>query len=74
MLFMTLKHGRVLVPGVGSRVFKQTHFLCYILYIDQWGFHFIEFQNIVKSVLDLDVLGRHVCCSSVDNSTTSSTH
>jgi hypothetical protein len=22
-----------------TRTFKQSHFLCYILYIDQWGFH-----------------------------------
>ncbi len=49
-------------------------FLCYILYIEQWGFRYIKFQNIVKSTLDLDALGRHVHCSSVDNSTTSSIH
>jgi hypothetical protein len=49
-------------------------FLFYILYNEQWGFRCIKFQNIVNSVLDFDSLERHVCCSSVDISTTSSTH
>jgi hypothetical protein len=40
-----------------THVFKQTHVLCYILYIEQWWIHYIKFQNIVKSVLDLDTLG-----------------
>jgi hypothetical protein len=48
--------------------------LCYVLYIKQWEFRFIKFQSIAKSSLDLDVLDWHVRCSSVDNSTTSSTH
>ncbi len=58
-------HG-VLLPVVNESsgsVFSGRHvslnspiFLCYILYIEQWGFHFIKFQTIVKSALDLDVL------------------
>ena len=57
-----------------TRVSEQPFFLCYILYIEQWEFRCIKFQSIAKSALDLDALGRHVRCSSVDNSTTSSTH
>jgi hypothetical protein len=55
-----------------TRVSEQFFFMLYILY---WalGFCWIKFQSITKSALDLDALGGHVRCSSVDNSTTSST-
>ncbi len=58
-----------------TRVSEQP-FLCDILYIEQWEFHYIKFQSIVKSTLDLDALDRHFQWVEevVDNSTTSSTH
>ena len=31
-----------------TRAFKQTHFLCYILYIGQWRFHCCMLQVIAK--------------------------
>ena len=31
-----------------TRGFKQTHFFCYILYIEQWGFHCIMCQTITN--------------------------
>ena len=38
------------VSSVGFRwttsAFEQPHFLCCILYIDQWGFHYFMFQTI----------------------------
>jgi hypothetical protein len=43
-----------------THTFKQPHFLCYILYIEQWRYSWCMFQTIEKSVLDLDALGRHV--------------
>jgi hypothetical protein len=58
----------------GRRESPNSLFYLYILYIEQWEFRCIKFQSIAKSALDLDALGRHVRCSSVDNSTTSSTH
>jgi hypothetical protein len=33
-------------------VFKQTHFLYYILYIDQWGVHRIMIRTIGNDVPD----------------------
>jgi hypothetical protein len=35
-----------------TRVFKQVHFLCYILYREQWGFRYIILQTIVNGVPD----------------------
>ena len=49
--------------------FKQTHFLCYILYIEQWGFHNSMCQTIVNGPPILDALG-NMHCSSWDSSTT----
>ena len=40
-----------------TRTFKQPHFLCYILYIEQWRFRCCMLQAIAKSAL-LDDLGR----------------
>ena len=40
-----------------TRAFKQPHFLCYILYIEQRRFHCCMLQAIAKSALDLDALG-----------------
>ena len=31
-----------------TRVFKQSHFLCCILYIEEWGFLCTMFQTIVN--------------------------
>ena len=33
-----------------TRVFKHPHFLCYILYIEQWGFHCNMLQTIGNGV------------------------
>ncbi len=60
--------------GISKENLRTALFLLYILYIEQWEFRCIKFQTITKSSLHLDVLDRHVRCSSVDNSTTSSTH
>jgi hypothetical protein len=49
-------------------------FLCYILYVEQWGFRCSMRQTIAKVSPVLDALGRHVRCSGFDNLTTSSTH
>jgi hypothetical protein len=54
--------------------FKQTHFLCYILYSEKWRFRYCMFQVISQSVLDLDDLDRRMCCSGFDNPSTCSTH
>jgi hypothetical protein len=65
--------GQVLLSRFHSttRAFKQPHFLCYILYIEQWRFHCCILQAIAKSALDLDALGsaralfrlrQPVCC------------
>ncbi len=40
-----------------TRAFKEPHFLCYILYIEQWRFRCCMLQTIAKSALDLDALG-----------------
>jgi hypothetical protein len=47
---------------------------CVWLYIEYWGFRCRKFQIFMKSVPDLDDLDRHVCSSSVDNSTSSCVH
>ncbi len=58
------------------RVYKHPHFLCYILYIEEWGFHFIILQTITNGVPDPQCPGQshgHVRCCGFDNLTTSST-
>jgi hypothetical protein len=57
-----------------SLAFKQPHFLCYILYIEQWRFRCCMLQVIAKSALDLDALDRHVRTSGFDNPSTCSTY
>ena len=43
-------------------VVKQSHFLCYMLYIEQWGFHCFMLQDHRERCPPiLDTLGRHVC-------------
>ena len=45
-----------------TSVGKQTHFLCYMLYIEQWGFRFFMFQeHRERGPPILDDLDRHVC-------------
>jgi hypothetical protein len=49
-----------------TRVFKHPHFLCYILYVEQWGTHFIMFQTITNDTPDPRGSFRHVFfCSDV---------
>ena len=51
-----------------TRVVKQPHILCYMLYIEQWGFRcFMVQDHRERGPPILDALGRHV---SVEVSTT----
>ena len=48
--------------GWTTHVVKQSHFLCYMLYIEQWGFHCFMLQDHRERCPPiLDTLGRHVC-------------
>ena len=43
-----------------TRIVKQPHFLCYMLYIEQWGFRYFMIQDHrERCPPNLDVLGRH---------------
>ena len=54
--------------------FKQTHFLCYILYIEQWEFRFfMSSDHHERYPQILDVLGRHMLCPGFGTLTISST-
>ena len=53
------KYYRVVFAG-DARV-KQPNFLCYILYIEQWRFHYIMLQDHREGVPELRYPGQYVC-------------
>ena len=58
----------------GRREFQTSLFMLYIICWAVEVSMLDAFQDIAKSALDLDDLGRHVRCSSFDNPSTCSTH
>ena len=57
-----------------TRIVKHSHFLCYMFYVEQWGFHYIMLQDNREECPRPRCLRQTRARWSFNNLTTSSTH